>query len=163
MMMAGIGLDAQVISDLRPALKTRFGKAAYLIEVIRTLRRWPLAQVQIHMGDLDLRSGTVIVSRGKRYGGSFILAPEADLAGSTLHVTCFPSGPSLSVFARFLMIPLGLLRPFGLVDQGAVQSLDIPGPAGDPVQADGDVVTHLPAHISLSEQSIPFCVPTDWA
>lgn len=159
MMMAGVGLDAQVVSDLRRTVKSRFGKAAYLIEVTRTLRRWPCNDIILTTQDADHRAATVVVSRGKRYGGSFILAPQGDIAAPAFQVTLFPSGRPLSVFARFVAIPLRLLHPLKLVQQFEAHGLDIAGPVGDPVQADGDIVAVLPARIGLSRDTVDLCVP----
>lgn len=159
MMMAGVGLDAQVVSDLRRGVKSRFGKAAYLIEVTRTLRRWPGNDISLTADGASHRGATVVVSRGKRYGGSFILAPQGDIAAPTFQVTLFPSGRPVSVFARFVAIPLGLLHRLRLVRQFETDTIEIEGPAGDPVQADGDIVAALPVRIALSRDTIDLCVP----
>lgn len=159
MMMAGVGLDAQVVSDLRRTVKSRFGKAAYLIEVTRTLRRWPGGDISLSAGGSAHRGATVIVSRGKRYGGSFILAPQGDIAAPTFQVTLFPSGGPLSVFARFVAIPLRLLRPLRLARQFEADTLDIAGPVGDPVQADGDIVARLPVRIGIDGTPIALLMP----
>ena len=159
MMMAGIGLDAQVVSDLRSAVKTRYGKAAYLIEVVRTLRRWHCPPLDIRTDGVPVKAATMIVSRGQRYGGTFVLAPGCDLASPRLCATLFPPRGALSVFGRFLLIPAGLLLRLGLVDQKPARTVEILGPVGDPIQADGDIVAHVPAQISVCDQPIRFCVP----
>lgn len=159
MMMAGVGLDAQVVSDLRRVMKSRFGKAAYLIEVTRTLRRWSCDDISLISEGSGHSVATVIVSRGKRYGGSFILAPGGDITAPAFQVTLFPSGRPLSVFARFVAIPLRLVHRLKLVQQVETEGLEIEGPAGDPVQADGDIVAVLPARIRLSPDTINLCVP----
>jgi YegS/Rv2252/BmrU family lipid kinase len=159
MMMTGIGLDAQVVADLNRATKTRFGKAAYLIEVFRTLRHWPCPPLDIRLDGETQKAATLIISRGKRYGGTFVLAPHCDLATPSLCATLFPAGGSLSVFGRFLLIPAGLLLRLGLAVQRPVRTVEILGPVGDPIQADGDIVAHVPAQISICDQTIRLCVP----
>jgi YegS/Rv2252/BmrU family lipid kinase len=159
MMMTGIGLDAQVVSGLSRATKTRFGKAAYLLEVFRTLRRWPCPPLDVQTDGKSVQAATLIVSRGKRYGGTFVLAPGSDLAKPGLHVTLFPPGGAMSVFGRFLLIPTGLLLRLGLAVQHPVRTVEILGPAGDPIQADGDIVAHVPAQISVCNETIRLCVP----
>ncbi|MDK3017293.1 diacylglycerol/lipid kinase family protein [Pseudodonghicola flavimaris] len=159
MMMAGVGLDAQVVSDLRRSVKSRFGKAAYLIEVTRTLRRWRCEDICLSVDAAEHRAATLVVSRGKRYGGSFILAPRGDIAAPSFQITLFPTGRPLQVFARFVAIPLGLLHRLNLVQQVEARGLEIAGPVGDPVQADGDIVAHLPARIRLSPEPIYLCMP----
>ncbi|GHG79565.1 diacylglycerol/lipid kinase family protein [Pseudodonghicola xiamenensis] len=160
MMMAGVGLDAQVVSDLRRGIKRRFGKAAYLIEVTRTLRRWPCDDICLTAdGGEDHRAATVVISRGKRYGGRFVLAPGGDIAMPRFHITLFPTGRPISVFARFVAIPLGLVHRLKLVQQFETEGVMIEGPAGDPVQADGDIVARLPARIGLCPEPVYLCVP----
>jgi diacylglycerol kinase family enzyme len=106
-----------------------------------------------------LQAATIIVSRGKRYGGTYVLAPDCDLATPMLGVTCIPGKRALSVFGRFLLIPAGLLVRCGLATQRLVRTIEVTGPAGDPIQADGDVVAHVPARISLCGQLVKLCVP----
>lgn len=162
MMMAGVGLDAQVVSGLHRTVKNRFGKAAYLIEVMRTLSQWSCPPIEILAGDDGSKTAaSVIVSRGKRYGGTFLLAPGCDLERPQFQLTLFPPGGAFSVFARFLLIPAGLLGRSGLVEQVLVDSLEIAGPAGEPLQADGDIVARLPARLSLCDQVIEILVPRD--
>lgn len=161
MMMAGVGLDAQVVSTVSRAVKGRLGKAAYVAEVVRTLLRWPGAAFELRAGGVTFSAGSVIVSRGSRYGGRFVLAPKGDIFSQEFQLTRFPPGSSLSMFARFCSIPAGLLLRLQLADQQPVESLDILAPAGEPIQADGDIVGYTPARVTLCDQFIRFCVPCE--
>jgi diacylglycerol kinase (ATP) len=161
MMMAGVGLDAQVVACVPRSLKSRLGKSAYLLEVIRTLGRWRGADIRLRVDGVDVEAGTAIFCRGRHYGGRFILAPHGDLFAPALQLIRFPRGGALSVFLRFLMIPSGLLVRLALADERPIENLEILSPAGEPIQADGDVVGHTPAVIRLCDQAMPFRVPSD--
>ncbi|MEI2385483.1 YegS/Rv2252/BmrU family lipid kinase [Breoghania sp. JC706] len=159
MMMAGVGLDAQVVASVPRPVKARLGKAAYVLEVIRTLLRWRGADLRLRIGDEMLEAGTAIFSRGRHYGGRFVLAPHCDLFRPHLQLIRFPRGGALSVFLRFLVIPSGQLVRLGLAEERAVASLEIVAPAGEPIQADGDIVARVPATIRLCDQPVRLCVP----
>lgn len=159
MMMASVGLDAQVVSDLPRALKQRLGKLAYLAQTARTLSRFACPPLEVRIDGTPMRTSTIIVNRGQRYGGRFILAPGARICDPRFHATVFPEVGRLAVFARFLAIPLGLVHRLRLVRQVSGARIEIEGPPGDPVQADGDIVAHLPARITLDDQVIRLCVP----
>lgn len=160
MMMAGIGLDARVVSEVRRTVKRRFGKAAYLFQVVHTLRRWPCPTLHVVADGMPGTVSTMIVSRGSRYGGRFILAPKVSLASPAFQLTLFPEGSALSVFARFLAIPPRLLLRLRLACQIAVRHIDVTGPEGEPVQADGDIVARVPATFTLCDDPIYLCMPS---
>lgn len=159
MMMASVGLDAQVVADVRRPLKERLGKGAYALQALRALGLRRVPPVQVSTAGMRRRAATVVVSNGKRYGGDFVLAPRADLASPSFQVTLFPAGGALSVMLRSLAIPLGLARRFALVEQLEFEALHIDGPAGAPVQADGDIVAALPARFAFAPDPIRICVP----
>lgn len=161
MMMAGVGLDAQVVACVPRALKSRLGKSAYLLEVVRTLWRWRGADLRLRVNGETIAAGTAIFCRGKHYGGRFMLAPHADLFSPSLQLVRFPQGRALSVFLRFLMIPSGQIVRLGLANEHPIESLEILSPEGEPIQADGDIVAHAPANIRLCDQTLHFRVPSD--
>ncbi|MDF2234818.1 YegS/Rv2252/BmrU family lipid kinase [Albimonas sp. CAU 1670] len=159
MMMAGVGLDAQVVSQVRRATKNRFGKAAYVFEALRTVARWRCPGFRVSLGGAEREAATVVISNGKRYGGGFVLAPQADVATPSFHVTLFPPGSALSVALRAMAIPPGLARRLALVEGVEAETLEVLEPAGAPVQADGDVVARLPARFSFSPDPVRICAP----
>jgi diacylglycerol kinase (ATP) len=161
MMMASVGLDAQVVADLPRMLKQRLGKLAYLVQAARTLRHFACPPMDISIDGTPMRAAVLIANRGQRYGGRFILAPDAHLADPRFHISVFPVVGRLAILARLVAIPLGLVHRLRLIRQVTGFQIEIAGPQGNPVQADGDVVARLPAVISLDSQVIQLCVPFD--
>jgi diacylglycerol kinase family enzyme len=77
--MAGLGLDARMISDTSEPLKKRLGWAAYAISVIRHLRDRPVRVTLTADGGrpVRLRSSAVIVGNVGRLRGGVPLLPDA--------------------------------------------------------------------------------------
>ena len=77
--MAGLGLDARMISDTSEPLKKRLGWAAYAISVIRHLRDRPIRATLTADGGqpVRLRSSAVIVGNVGWLRGGVPLLPDA--------------------------------------------------------------------------------------
>jgi YegS/Rv2252/BmrU family lipid kinase len=79
LVMAGLGLDARMISDTSEPLKKRLGWAAYAVSVIRHLRDRPVEVTLTADGGLPvrLRSSAVIVGNVGCLRGGVPLLPDA--------------------------------------------------------------------------------------
>lgn len=160
-MMTSVGLDAQVVSDMPRTLKKRLGKLAYLVQGLQTLARYAPPQIEVQIDGTATRAATIIVNRGQRYGGRFVLASNARLSDPRFVASIVPDVGRLALFARFLAIPLGLVNRLSLVQQIAGTQIEITGPQGHPVQADGDIIAQLPVRVTLDDLVIKLCVPRE--
>ena len=81
--MLGAGFDAQVVHRLPLALKRVVGRSAYVMQTLRELQRYDFAPVHIRVDGVEQDAASVIVSKGRLYGGNYLLAPGAasDLPG----------------------------------------------------------------------------------
>jgi len=46
-MMAGVGFDAHVVAGIAPRTKRLLGKGAYVLEMLRQLRRFPFPSYRV--------------------------------------------------------------------------------------------------------------------
>lgn len=159
MMMASVGFDAHVVSGVRGEVKRRIGKIAYAFSALRQLVRYPCPHLDVTVDGRRIAAATVVVSRGRLYGGRFVMAPEADLATPELHVSIFRRKGRLAMAGYSAALPLGLLNRWKLIAHVTARSVEVTDRAGDPVQADGDVTSSLPARIGLAEHPIQLLVP----
>lgn len=143
-MMAGVGLDAHVVRDLDPGLKRLLGKAAYAVSAFRHILAGGRPSYQVMVDGVGYRAGGVILANGRFYGGRFVCAAAASLDRPELQVCLFPAGGRLNEFLCSAAVVLGQLHrlPGYRVVPGFRVRID--GPAGDPVQGDGDPIAHLP-------------------
>lgn len=161
MMMASAGFDAQVVGGVRRGVKRRLGKAAYVVEALRRLIRYPCPHLAVTVDGRPVTAATVVVSRGRMYGGRYIMAPEADLGTPEFHVSIFRRKGRLAMAGYCAALPLGLLNRWNLIDHVTAQSVEIRDRHGDPVQADGDATTSLPVVIDLADHAVQVLVPAE--
>jgi YegS/Rv2252/BmrU family lipid kinase len=159
MMMASIGFDAHVVSGVSRSLKQRIGKIVYAFEALRQLVRYPCPHLDVQIDGQAVTAATLVVSRGRLYGGRFLMAPQADLAKPELFVSVFRRKGRLAMAGYSVALPLGLLNRWKLISHRSAQRLTVSGRAGDPVQADGDVTGCLPAEVGLADFPVRVLTP----
>lgn len=146
-LMAGAGFDARVVAHIDLRMKRLIGKGAYVLEGLRQmcLRKPPLLQVTVD-GQLH-EAASVVVSNARFYGGRYVLAPEARLDAPLLHVCLFRYGDTCNILRYAIALQRGLLRQDDRFRIVTGKDIRIEGDAGAPLQADGDIIAHLPVHI----------------
>jgi diacylglycerol kinase (ATP) len=135
LLMAGVGFDGAVVRGVRLAEKRMLGKGAYLLSALRVLFAWDSERLQVSAGGRSLSCHSVIVCNTAKYGGDFVLAPEADLFSPSLQVVCIKGG-RLSYLKLFLRLWLGRPPQDRSVEILAAGELEVSGEKA--VQLDGD-------------------------
>lgn len=158
-MMAGVGLDAHVVDGVDPALKRRIGKGAYVLETLRRLACPRGGRYRVTVGNAVYEVAAAIAANGHFYGGTFVCAPDARLADPTLHLCRFERFGRWNALRYVAGVTTGLVRRFPDVPVTPVTALRIDGPAGEPVQGDGDIIARLPVDIGLHPRTLPVVVP----
>jgi diacylglycerol kinase (ATP) len=158
-MMAGVGFDAHVVAGVSPRLKRLLGKGAYVLEMLRQLARFPFPVYRVSIDGVEHRAASVIVARGRYYGGRFVVAPEAGLDRAELHVCLFRRGGIWRTIRYAIALALGRLASLSDIEILVGRRVLIDGPAGDPVQGDGDIIARLPVTIELSPVALELMRP----
>jgi diacylglycerol kinase (ATP) len=114
--VVGLGFDIAVIDDSH---RTRWlkGDALYRFCALRQLFRFPGVHLTVR-GDAEETPERVdhlmlVVANGRYFGGSFDIAPDADLTDGRVHVVSIRNAP-----------PLARLRLFDLVGKGRHEASD---------------------------------------
>jgi diacylglycerol kinase (ATP) len=159
--MAGAGFDAHVVANVSLRLKRLLGKGAYVLESLRQLWRFPFPRYRVNVDGQSYDAASVIVAKGHFYGGRYVCAPEARLDRPEFHVCLFERGGRWNAVRYALALALGRLPrlPDFRVVRGRAVMID--GPAGDPLQGDGDIIAHLPVRIEIAPQPLRLIVPSD--
>ena len=141
-----IGPDSHAVAQVSGALKKRLGRYAYVVAIVRQLRRWPRATMAIS-GDLAdgapfaCEAEAAIASHGALYGGPFRLSPRAALEADSVELITLHRSTRLGTLAltgaAMLRLPLDRL---GLAEIRTVRRV-IFDRCVSPVQVDGD---HMP-------------------
>jgi len=159
--MAGAGFDAHVVANVSLRLKRLFGQGAYVMESLRQLWRFPFPRYRVTVDGQTHGAASVIVAKGHFYGGRYICAPEARLDQPEFHVCLFERSGRWNAIRYALALALGRLPRLAdfRILRGRVVTID--GPAGDPLQGDGDVIAHLPVRIEIAPQPLRLIAPSD--
>jgi YegS/Rv2252/BmrU family lipid kinase len=156
--LAGAGLDARAIELVQWRLKKRLGPLAYVWAGLQALCGAPskiTATSQRH----SATGALVLIGNGRLYGGPYRIFPQAELCDGLLEVCVFPRVNWLTL-AR--CGPSLLLR--GTVPASATQgfqaeSVTLTSPSRAPLEADGELIGHLPAAFSLQRSRLRVIVP----
>jgi diacylglycerol kinase family enzyme len=159
LLMAGAGFDAEVVAAVSPSLKRRFGKGAYVWESLRQGFCYGFPELELELDGEPATARSLIVARARHYGGGFVLSRSAGLETDGLQAFLFGEAGPLSVLRYSLALMLGRLERARGVRCLPVTSLRILGPAGLPLQADGDSVGVTPVEIGLSDRRLRLLVP----
>lgn len=158
--MLGAGFDAQVVHRISLPLKRRLGAAAYALQAGRELGRYGFPRIRVEVDGRCFEAASVIVSKGRLYGGRYVLAPEMAPTRQGFTVAMFDRGGPLAALRYGLALPLGLLpRMVRLVRGQEVTIRD--GPVAGvavPVQTDGDVGGRAPLVVRDAARPIPVVV-----
>lgn len=154
--MVGAGLDAYLVAKVDHALKRRYGAKAYVASFVRQLREFPFPDYDVSIDGASRVARSVIVANASRYARHWKVAPRADIRDDHLDVCHVRArgrlGTALALFGGRLAEGRGLAIRSG-------SQIRIDGPAGDPVQADGDIVTTLPAEIIVRPAAVNVLYP----
>ncbi len=162
-LMLGVGFDARVVAAVTPRLKRRLGKAAYVLHSLIRLVRYRDAVFTVTVDGVDHRAASAIVANGRFYAGRYVSAPEARLDRDSFEVCLFTRGGRWNVLRYGAALLFGRLARLPDVEIVTGRSLTIDGPAGDPVQADGDIVARLPLAVSVLDRRIAVAIPPEEA
>lgn len=157
--MAGIGFDARVVADVSPALKRRLRKAAYVLKTLIGAFRYPRTVYGLTIDGVAYRATSAIIAKGRHYGGDFICAPDARLDDPAFQVCLFHSAGWWHVLRYGLGLIRGRLSSYPDVEIVRGREVAIADGAGDPVQADGDLIGRLPGTAAIAAKTVSLICP----
>ena len=158
LLMAGVGLDASVVSRVPARLKRRAGEAAFWYAGLGHLARWRPKEFTVEVGGESYRATFAAVGKAPRWGGGLAVTPRARLDAEEFEVCLVNSRSRL----RYLRLLGSALR--GGAKEGArgVRFLRAArvGARGDAlVQLDGELVGSLPMTFEVVPERLEIIVP----
>lgn len=151
---ASIGPDSLTVDRLSPRLKRLIGRAAYGVALCGMLAHWPRPRLRVIANGEAIACEAVYIAKGRYFAGDWSFAMTAAVDQPLLHVVAFRRA------TRFAMLRFAWALLRGRDPSHAVgftcTALTIDGDADWPVQADGDIVAHLPVHIDLAQHTLAF-------
>jgi diacylglycerol kinase (ATP) len=158
-----IGPDSHAVAAVSGSLKRRIGRYAYVVAMMRLMRRWPRDPLHIR-GELadgtpfECAAEAAIVSHGALYGGPFRLSAKAALAADSVELITIKRstrrGAAALTGAAMLHLPVDR---FGLAELRTCRRIEFDR-CVSPVQVDGDHIPECAYAISTSGQVLRYVV-----
>ncbi len=158
-LMAGVGVDAFVISQVGRRLKRVLGVGAYWLAGFRSFWQFPLKPFRVELDGETHEATFALVSKSRFYGGNLQLTPNASLFEDRLDVCLFQSTRRLR-FVRYLWGILSgshLGYPDVLYRKTSRVSICPEQPVG--VQMDGELAGWAPIEFAAGGDSLEVLVP----
>ncbi|MBL0226574.1 MAG: diacylglycerol kinase family lipid kinase [Geobacteraceae bacterium] len=146
LLMAGIGLDGDIVRGVRIGEKRLFKKGAYLLSALRCLLTWRRGTFPLLADGHLVECHSAIICNGARYGGRLVLTPEADISEAQLDLFCV-TAESRSSWLR-VMASLLAGRPCRPEDVTRLRARQVQVDGNRSVQLDGDYFGQAPVRIS---------------
>lgn len=145
--MVGAGFDAHVVHHIDLGTKRLLGRGAYVLQTVRELPRYQFPSLCIRADGKEYHAASVIVSKGRLYGGPYLLSSDALPGEPGFSVTLFENGGVSSALMAGISLPQGKMGSLPGVQTVRASHIEITTPEGLPVQADGDPAGMLPFKI----------------
>jgi diacylglycerol kinase family enzyme len=161
LLMAGVGLDAQIVYELNLDLKAAVGKLAYYVggfsQVFRTL-----PQFDVNVNGKERRCGFALVSRVRNYGGDLEIARGASLLRQDFEVVLFEGENSLGYLLYLAGVVIGKANKLTGVSVLRAHSLTCSHPTDARIhtQIDGELAAHLPVSIEIVPEALTLLLPS---
>ena len=152
--VASSGFDAEIVAAVDPRLKRRVGRLAFAWAIIGGLWHHRGFELVVRTADAEYRAVTVIAAKSRRYAGRYVVAPRADLGEPILDLMLFQRGGRLAVIRYLAALLRGhMARRDDIV---FLRSREATVSAAEPyaVQADGEIVGHLPMVFGVAERPL---------
>jgi len=139
-------------------LKKKLGPLAYVLAGLHALLGPPATITATGAGQ-SAAGGLVLVGNGRLYGGQFRIFPEADLNDGCLEIRVFPRVNWLTLIRSAPSLLLRGLLPRSVARGFRAESFTLTSPAPAPMEADGELIGHLPATFSVQRSRLRVIVP----
>ncbi len=156
--MLGVGFDADVVRRLPLGLKKVLGRGAYVWQTLRELPRYAFPPVTLRLDGVAVEAVSVIVSKGRLYGGRYLLAPEADSGARGFSVVLFEQAGWRAALRGAIALPLGRLGALAGVRRVRAREIEFLGDPPMAAQTDGDPAGRAPRLVRDAAQPIALVV-----
>ncbi|MDO8669916.1 MAG: diacylglycerol kinase family lipid kinase [Dehalococcoidia bacterium] len=160
LLWAGVGFDAQVLLNVKPKSKRRYGIPAFFASIFLTLFKFEGRRVELIVDDkkFNRRVLLVVVSNIKRYA-VFELSRDAEPDDGLFEVLIFAGSGTFTKLRHLLALALRRHRTSPEVESYRARSVTLRSEKPLPVQTDGDVIGETPVHLKMLPRSLKVVLP----
>ena len=136
--MLGVGFDAHVVKTVSSPMKGLLGKGAYVLRTLAELPRYRFPGIGLRIDGTETQAASVIVSKGRLYGGTFRLAADAVPSKPGFSVILFDRSGPWSAMMYGAALPMNLLGRAPGVRRIRADRIEFIGNQPGPAHTDGD-------------------------
>lgn len=159
LLMVSAGIDARVVANVDTKLKRVIGAFAYVWTAMKEILRGSDRIVQVTIDGIAHQAGLVVVTHASHYGGPFIVSPDTRLGDDSITVVLLPDTSRLGLLRYGYALLFNRIAQQRDVTILRAHRVRIEGPAGQPIQSDGDLIGQAPMDIALGAQVLRILVP----
>lgn len=161
-MMAGIGLDAQIVHTLSPAFKARLGKLAYWAGGFGSALRI-LPEFRVQVNGTEHTASFALASRVRNYGGDLEIARSVRLNQPEFELVLFEGSLAVWYLKYFVGVLTNRLNGMKGVTILKTTSMELkPFKGTSLAQIDGEPVGPLPATVELVPDALTLMIPREY-
>lgn len=164
-LMAGMGFDAKVVSEIVPRLKDLFGSLAYVTAGLQTLARHKPSQFYLTFDGKTIRfpAWMLVVGNASYYAYQLTVTPNARMDDGLLDIIVFGEQNALDRLSQIGAVFLGQHVKHPNIRYFQVSALSIAAEPRVHLQLDGDPVGKSPVEISMKHKALRVMVPEEQA
>jgi YegS/Rv2252/BmrU family lipid kinase len=159
LLMAGIGLDAEVVRLVKPRIKKHLGRLAFWLTGLSQLANWHPELFTIDVNGQTYHTTFASIGNAPSYGGNLGITPGASLDQSEFEICIIQTTSRL----QYLRLLSNAMRSRGLQtgQKGVcfVRSNKAKAWGNVAVQVDGEVIGALPMRFEIARETIEIVVP----
>ncbi len=160
LLMAGAGLDADIVYHLNQGMKDRLGKIAYWLAGWARFGR-KLPEFLVTVEGREYQSSFALISRVRNYGGDLEIAPSISLLDEDFEVVLF-EGASSTQYVKYMLgtVARRLEGMRGVTILRTTKAVFRASAHGDVhVQVDGEYAGLAPGRVDLIPRALTLLVP----
>jgi len=161
LLMAGIGLDGEVVHHLKAGFKAALGVLAFWLDGFRLLANYPMSPLHVRANGKEIVGTGVIAGKLRRYGPRYFITPDARLEEPKLDVVVF-KGTNRRDYLRYLAGVLAGVhlrcRDIEHFKTDAV-TVEVDPEARVRVQLDGEPAGYAPVVLSVRDRALSVVLP----
>jgi diacylglycerol kinase family enzyme len=156
--MAGIGLDASIVSRVSPLLKRHFGEGAFWYSGLGHLASWKPQAFELEVEGRTLPATFAAIGKGPRYGGDLSITPRARFDKPEFEI-CVINSVSRIRYLRLLSEAMRGGVADGTKGVEFIRATNARAIGKAPVQVDGELIGSLPMTFEIVPSSVEIIVP----
>jgi len=160
LLMAGAGLDAEIVFHIDPRVKNALGKGAYWIGGFRKLGS-RLTELTVQAEGHQYQASFALASRVRNYGGDLEIAPTVSLLDDEFELVLFEGASSFTFLKYMLGVVVGWhprMRGVTILRTRKI-SFDAPDDSKIHLQIDGEYIGLAPATAEIVPNALTLLVP----